>query len=93
MSYSTGHEHVRVARALEALPATRAAFGEGRLSYSKVRAITRVATVDSEAELCDLGLAATAVQLEAICAGYRQAKSVAGVQNKNKQLRPTRLGG
>ncbi len=74
MSYSTGHEHVRVARALESLPETRAAFGAGRLSYSKVRAITRVATVDSEAELCDLGLAATAVQIESICAGYRQAK-------------------
>ncbi len=74
MSYSTGHEHVRVARALESLPETRAAFGAGRLSYSKVRAITRVATVDSEAELCDLGLAATAVQIESIRAGYRQAK-------------------
>jgi HNH endonuclease len=74
MSTTTGHEHVRVARALEILPATRTAFGEGRLSYSKVRAISRVATVDSEAELCDLGLAATAAQVEAICAGYRRAK-------------------
>jgi HNH endonuclease len=74
MSTTTGHEHVRVARALEALPATRTAFSEGRLSYSKVRAISRVATVESEAELCDLGLGATAAQVEAICAGYRQAK-------------------
>jgi hypothetical protein len=35
---------VRVARALEGLPLLRAAFAAGRLSYSKVRAITRVAT-------------------------------------------------
>ncbi len=74
MSTTTAHEHVRVARALESLPATRAAFGDGRLSYSKVRAITRVATVDSEGELCELGLAATAAQVESICAGYRQAR-------------------
>ncbi len=78
MSYSTAHEHVRVARALEALPATRAAFSDGRLSYSKVRAISRVATVDSDGELCELGLAATAVQIEAICVGYRKAKQHAG---------------
>src|SRR5919106_6692352 len=38
-------EHVRVARRLEELPATRAALAEGRLSYSKVRALTRVGTV------------------------------------------------
>ncbi|MFV1991744.1 MAG: DUF222 domain-containing protein, partial [Acidimicrobiales bacterium] len=61
MSSSTAHEHVRVALALETLPATRTAFGEGRLTYSKVRAISRVATVDSDAELCRLGMAATAV--------------------------------
>ncbi len=78
MSTSTAHEHVRVARALEALPATREAFGDGRLSYSKVRAISRVATADSDAELCELGLAATAAQIEAICAGYRKAKDQAG---------------
>ncbi len=77
MSTSTGHEHVRVARAIESMPATRAAFADGRLSYSKVRAISRVATADSEAELCELGLASTAVQIEAICAGYRQAKDQA----------------
>ncbi len=84
MSYSTAHEHVRVARVLEGLPETRAAFGDGKLSYSKVRAITRAATVDSEAELCELALAATAVQIEAICAGYRQAKLGGGCSEKEQ---------
>ncbi len=84
MSTSTGHEHVRVARALEGLPATRAAFSDGKLSYSKVRAISRVATVDSEAELCGLGLASTAVQIETICAGYRQAQPGGGCSEQEQ---------
>lgn len=37
-------EHVRVARAMADLPLLRAAFAEGRLSYSKMRAVTRIAT-------------------------------------------------
>ncbi|MFC1775969.1 DUF222 domain-containing protein, partial [Pseudomonadota bacterium] len=42
MSLGSGRERVRVARALPALPAISAAFREGRVSYSKVRAMTRV---------------------------------------------------
>ena len=41
---AAAREKVRVARALPALPQVCAAFAAGRLSYSKVRAITRVAT-------------------------------------------------
>jgi hypothetical protein len=37
-------ERVRVARALPSLPRIGDAFGRGELSYSKVRALTRVAT-------------------------------------------------
>src|SRR4051794_35072948 len=47
-------EHVRVARRLEELPLIRAAFAEGRLSYSKVRALTRVENLAREGELLDL---------------------------------------
>ncbi|GAA2545055.1 HNH endonuclease signature motif containing protein [Pseudonocardia hydrocarbonoxydans] len=43
MSLRTAHEHVRVAHALRRLPLIDEAFAEGRISYSKVRAITRVA--------------------------------------------------
>ncbi|MDN4860098.1 DUF222 domain-containing protein, partial [Klebsiella pneumoniae] len=42
LSPGAAREQVRVARRLEELPALAAAFGDGRVSYSKVRAITRV---------------------------------------------------
>ena len=42
-----GREHVRIARALVDLPVIRAALAEGRLSYSKARALTRVATAET----------------------------------------------
>ena len=40
----TAHEQLRVGRCLDGLPLTAAAFREGRLTYSRVRAITRVAS-------------------------------------------------
>jgi hypothetical protein len=43
MSLRTAAEHVRVAHALSRLPKITEAFGAGRISYSKVRAITRIA--------------------------------------------------
>ena len=52
-------EKVRVARALGSLPRIDAAFAAGRLSYSKVRAITRVATPENEQNLLEVSLAAT----------------------------------
>src|SRR5207248_6407193 len=51
LGMTAGREQVRVARALRALPLVAAAFADGRLSYSKVRAITRFATVDDEADV------------------------------------------
>ncbi len=57
-------ERVRVGRALRDLPVTYTAFAHGRLSYSQVRAITRVATPRNEAELVDLASLMTAAQLE-----------------------------
>jgi uncharacterized protein DUF222 len=39
-------EHVRVARRLGELPAVHDRFAAGELSYSKVRAVTRLATRD-----------------------------------------------
>lgn len=49
------------------------AFAEGRLSYSKVRALTPVATADNELDLLDLALAGTASHLERIVRAYRGA--------------------
>ncbi len=68
-------ERVRVARALEELPLITAEFATGKLSYSKVRAITRVATPDNEATLVELALHSTAVHVER---SVRALRSVLG---------------
>ncbi|MDE0356424.1 MAG: DUF222 domain-containing protein [Gammaproteobacteria bacterium] len=57
-------ERVRAARALEDLPRTAEALRRGRLSYAKVRAITRVATPESESKLLEFARTASAARLE-----------------------------
>lgn len=69
----TAREHVRVARSLTALPRTTEEFGRGTLSYSKVRAIARVADPATEGDLVDIALAAPAAHVERLCAGLRRA--------------------
>ena len=64
---------MRVARALNNLPLIRGAFASGSLSYSKVRALTRVAEPEMEPELLELAGEATASQLEGLLRGYRKA--------------------
>ena len=64
VSLSTAHEHVRVARALQRLPEIQAAFAAGRLSFSKVRALTRIATATDEDGWVSCALGATAAQLD-----------------------------
>jgi hypothetical protein len=64
-------EHVRVARALGGLPAIDSAFAAGELSYAKVRALTRVATAESEQAFIHVAKHATASQLEKIVSAYR----------------------
>jgi hypothetical protein len=65
-------EHVRVARALGALPALAEAMARGELSYAKVRALTRIATPETEARLLAVGRAGTAVHVESIVRGWRR---------------------
>jgi hypothetical protein len=64
-----------VGRARQALPRVREQFAAGRLSYSKVRALTRIATPHTEPDLVDLARHATAAQVERLAAGYRRAAS------------------
>lgn len=61
---STGREHVRVALRHRDLPAVRARFAAGRLSYSKVRALTRVTVPGIEDLLLAWADEATASELE-----------------------------
>ena len=65
-------ELVRVAEALQELPATRAAFARGELTFTKVRALTRVATASSEEGLLELAEALTASQLERALRAFRR---------------------
>jgi hypothetical protein len=72
MSSGTAREHVRVARALRDLPVIRARFAAGRLSYAKVRALTRIATAATEAGLAELAGPMTGNQLERFARAHRQ---------------------
>jgi Domain of unknown function (DUF222)/HNH endonuclease len=71
VSPAAAREQVRVARRIAELPHLRAAFARGELCYSQVRAATRVATPDTEADLLEIALHATAAQLETIVRAYR----------------------
>ena len=70
----TARDQVRVARALPGLPLVSEEFAQGRLSYSQVRAITRVASGDTEQALIELAHGATASELESICRAYRKSR-------------------
>ena len=78
MAPVTAREHVRVARALRGLPRIAAAFTGGRLSYAKVRALTRIAAADCEAALLEFASSATASQTERFCRAWRRVDDDAG---------------
>src|SRR5262249_55440189 len=64
-------ERVRVARALGTLPRLAEALARGELSYAKVRALTRVATPETEDRPLAVGRAGTAAHVERIVRGWR----------------------
>jgi hypothetical protein len=66
----TGRERVRVARKLGEFPVIDDALRRGEVSYSKVRALVRVATPTNEALLLDHARLMTASQLEKLCRKY-----------------------
>ena len=76
ISAGAAREKVRVARALTSLPKIAQAFGEGRLSYSKVRAVTRVATAETEDSLLHIALHGTAAHVERTVKGFRRVLRV-----------------
>ena len=78
-------EHVRVARALGTLPALAEALRRGELSYAKVRALTRVATPETEARLLAVGRAGTAVHVERIVRGWRRVDRQAEAREAARQ--------
>src|SRR6267142_2486490 len=72
LDLGAARERVRVAHALGALPLMAEALARGALSYAKVRALTRVATPETEARLLAVGRQGTAAHVERIVRGWRQ---------------------
>jgi hypothetical protein len=79
MGLGAAREKIRVAHRLAELPRIDAAMARGELSYSKVRAMTRVATADNEEMLVLMASKMTASQLEKSCRLLRQVQSLDGV--------------
>ena len=75
LSNKTAYERVRVARALVSLPHISGAFAEGRLSYSKVRILTRMATAATDAEYLRDALLMSVHQLEVLVAKHRRVST------------------
>ena len=78
LSWRTGiapgpsREKVRVAKALAELPLISGAMERGALSFSKARALTRVATAENEETLLELSEHATAAHIEKIVRAWRR---------------------
>lgn len=78
-------ERVRVAHALENLPRISEAMREGRLSYSKVRAITRVATEATEETFLQIAIHGTAHHVEKLVRVFRRAKEAEELSREAQQ--------
>jgi hypothetical protein len=70
----TAREWLRVGRALAELEVIDRAFADGRVSYSKVRAVTRLATPETQLELCALAERIPAGRLGCALAGWLAAR-------------------
>jgi hypothetical protein len=82
LSQRTARDHVRVARALVERPLVREGLASGELSYSKVRALSRVPAGEDEAGLVALARSSTAGEVERVVRQLRSAPS-AGVDIAN----------
>ncbi len=80
-------ERVRTARALENLPLISDAFSRGELSYSKVRALTRVATPENESTLLTVALHGTATHVEKLVRKYRWVRRQHDAERAETQRR------
>src|SRR5918996_5323290 len=87
LDLGAARERVRVARALGTLPRLAQALARGELSYAKVRALTRVATPETEERLLAVGRAGTAEHVERIVRGWRRVDRQAERHETTRQHR------
>ena len=91
IALGAAREKIRVARALEKLPGITAAMAEGRLSYFKVREMTRIANESNESYLLNIALCGTASHVEQTVRGYRRALDAAELSREAIQQRDQSL--
>ena len=72
LDLGAARERVRVARALGTLPRLSQAHARGEVSYAKARALTRVATPETEERLLEFSKRGTAAQVERLVRGWRR---------------------
>jgi hypothetical protein len=85
IALGAAREKVRTAHALENLPKVAAAMERGELSYSKARAITRVACAKTEDYFLSLGLRGTAHHVETIVRQYRRCVEADDLSKEARQ--------
>ena len=84
-------ERLRVARALEDLPAMTQALAGGALPYSAVRELTRIATPATEAEWCDASRTKTVGQIQTAVANRKHGDRPSDPETPNLENRVIRL--
>ncbi len=85
LNMGAAREKVRVAHALAGGPKIAAAMARGELSYSKVRALTRVATPATEESLLMIALHGTAYHVEKVVSLFRRAREAEELSREAQQ--------
>ena len=91
IAMGAAREKVRVARALENLPKISAAMACGKLSYSKVREITRVASAETEDYLLMIAEHGTAQHVEKLVRAYRRCQEAEELSREARQQQTRRV--
>jgi len=85
INLGAAREKVRVAHALKDLPKISEKFRRGEVSYSKVRAMTRVATEKNEDYLLKIARYGTAAHVERLVRNYRKVKRTKALERDNER--------
>jgi hypothetical protein len=85
ISLGAAREKVRVAHALKDLPKISEKFRLGEVSYSKARAMTRVATADNEEHLLMVSRYGTAAHVERLVRNYCRVKRSEALERDNER--------
>ena len=87
LNLNAAREKVRVARALEELPLISEAFRKAEISYSKTRAMTRVATPENEKRLLNIAKSSPTSHLERVVRAWRNLDGIHEREHADYQRR------